>query len=139
MFHLLKSSRKEVIPMVLTNKVKSGFASAFIAGSAALSSGLTVHAEELDGVTNSVTNSVKDIVNVITPIAWAVVILVIVAWAVVILVIVIMGCVLLWGGDKAKEKVKSHITAIVIGCILIAGAATIASWWTGSLTENFGS
>lgn len=115
--------------MVLTNKIKSGLASAFVAGSAALSSGLTVHAEELDGVTNSVTNSVKDIVDVITPIAWAV----------VILVIVIMGCVLLWGGDKAKEKVKSHITAIVIGCILIAGAATIASWWTGSLTENFGS
>ena len=78
MFHFLKSSRKEVIPMVLTNKVKSGLASVFIAGSAALSSGLTVHAEELDGVTNSVTNSVKDIVNVITPIAWAVVILVIV-------------------------------------------------------------
>ena len=47
MFHLLKSSRKEVIPMVLTNKVKSGLASVFIAGSAALSSGLTVHAEEL--------------------------------------------------------------------------------------------
>ena len=79
--------------MVLTNKVKSGLASAFIAGSAALSSGLTVHAEELDGVTNSVTNSVKDIVNVITPIAWAV----------VILVIVIMGCVLLWGAVQSED------------------------------------
>ena len=129
MCRLIEFSVEEVNPMVLTNKIKSGLASAFVAGSAALSSGLTVHAEELDGVTNSVTNSVKDIVDVITPIAWAV----------VILVIVIMGCVLLWGGDKAKEKVKSHITAIVIGCILIAGAATIASWWTGSLTENFGS
>ena len=67
------------------------------------------------------------IVNVITP----------VAWSVVILVIVIIGCVLLWGGDKAKEKVKSHITAIVVGCILIAGATTIANWWTGTLTANF--
>ena len=84
-------------------------------------------AGDLKGVTNSVTSSIKDIVNVITP----------VAWSVVILVIVIIGCVLLWGGDKAKEKVKSHITAIVIGCILIAGATTIANWWTGTLTANF--
>ena len=129
MFHLLKSGQKEVIPMNQKSKITSGLASAFLAGSAALSGGMTVHAEELTGATNSVTNFVKDIVNVITPIAWAV----------VILVIVIMGCVLLWGGDKAKEKVKSHITAIVIGCILIAGATTIASWWTGSLTSNFGS
>ena len=124
-----KSKVKGVIEMKLTNRVKANLTAAYMAGCMALSAATTANAADLSGVTNSVTSSVKDIVNVITPIAWAV----------VILVIVSMGCVLTCGGDKAKEKVKSHITAVVIGCILVAGASTIASWWTGSLTSNFGS
>ncbi len=123
-----KFTVKGVIEMKLTNKIKANLTAAYMAGCMALSAATTANAADLSGVTNSVTSSVKDIVNVITPIAWAV----------VILVLVIMGCVLMWGGDKAKEKVKSHITAVVIGCILVAGASTIASWWTNSLTTNFG-
>ena len=112
----------------LTDKIKTNLITALVAGYSALTTGIKVNAAgDLKGVTNSVTSSIKDIVNVITP----------VAWSVVILVIVIIGCVLLWGGDKAKETVKSHITAIVVGCILIAGATTIANWWTGTLTSNF--
>ena len=114
--------------MKMTEQVKKTLISAFIAGYSAVITGMKVDAaNNLQGVTKSVNSSIQDIVNVITPIAWSV----------VILVIVIIGCVLLWGGDKAKEKVKSHITAIVVGCILIAGATTIANWWTGTLTSNF--
>ena len=114
--------------MKMTEQVKKTFISTFVAGYSAMITGMKVDAaNNLQGVTKSVNSSIQDIVNVITPIAWSV----------VILVIVIIGCVLLWGGDKAKEKVKSHITAIVVGCILIAGATTIANWWTGTLTANF--
>lgn len=118
----------------LSNKAKANITAAFVAGSTAVASALPANAaketsgSELDGVTTAVNSSITDIVNVITPIAWGI----------VILVLVIMGCVLMWGGDKAKEKVKSHIIAIVIGCILIAGATTIANWWKNSLTSNFG-
>lgn len=113
----------------IPNKVKANITAAFVAGSTAVASALPANAEsDLDGVTTAVNSSITDIVNVITPIAWGI----------VILVLVIMGCVLMWGGDKAKEKVKSHVIAIVIGCILIAGATTIANWWKNSLTSNFG-
>lgn len=113
----------------IPNKVKANITAAFVAGSTAVASALPANAEsDLDGVTTAVNSSITDIVNVITPIAWGI----------VILVLVIMGCVLMWGGDKAKEKVKAHIIAIVIGCILIAGATTIANWWKNSLTSNFG-
>ena len=114
---------------IIPNKVKANITAAFVAGSTAVASALPANAEsDLDGVTTAVNSSITDIVNVITPIAWGI----------VILVLVIMGCVLMWGGDKAKEKVKAHIIAIVIGCILIAGATTIANWWKNSLTSNFG-
>lgn len=132
MFNSFKNKnhhKKGVNTMKLTDKIKCGLMTAFAAGSAAMSGAMTAHAEgDLDGVTNSVNSSIRDIVNVITPIAWTA----------VILVIVIIGCILLWGGDKAKEKVKSHIVAIIIGCVLIAGASVIAQWWTSTLTSNFG-
>ncbi len=115
--------------MKLSDKIKQNLTAAYITGCTALSAGVTAHAEgELDGVTTSVTNSIQDIVNVITPIAWAL----------VVLVLIIMGCILIWGGDKAKAVIKAHITAVVIGCVLIAGAATLADWLVGSLTSNFG-
>ena len=116
--------------MKISKKFQSKLIAAYLSGMTAFATSLNTNAaSDLDAVTKSVNSSITDIVDVITPIAWAV----------VILVLVIMGCVLLWGGDKAKEKVQSHITAIVIGCVLIAGATTIANWWTSSLTSNFGS
>ena len=42
MCSLIEFSVEEVNPMVLTNKIKSGLASVFVAGGAALSSGLTI-------------------------------------------------------------------------------------------------
>ncbi len=60
-----------------------------------------------------------------------------IAYSLVALVIVIMGIVLIWGGDKAKEKVKSHVALIIIGCVLVAGGTAIAQWLTGSIKSGF--
>ena len=59
--------------MKLTTKGRANRTAAYMAGCMALSAATTANAADLSGVTNSVTSSVNDIVNVITPIAWAVV------------------------------------------------------------------
>ena len=62
--------------MKLTDKIKTNLITALVAGYSALTTGIKVNAAgDLKGVTNSVTSSIKDIVNVITPVAWSVVIM----------------------------------------------------------------
>lgn len=133
MFNSQKNdNRKEVKQMNRASKIKYGITSAFAAGSMAMYGGLNAFAEGegsgtgIAAIETPINNALKEVIGVVSG----------VGWTVIILMIVIVGFVLLMGGDKAKDKVKSHIVAIIIGGILIAGATVFATWWQSSLSSS---
>lgn len=121
--------------MKLVSKIKSGIASAMVAGSMAMTEALNVFAApddqaqaapDLSSVTSGISTAVKSVVDVVSTIAYIL----------VALVFVILGITLIWGGDKAKEKVKAHLVTIIIGTVIVALAATLAKWWISSIGGN---
>ena len=118
--------------MKLTKKIRRGAVSLAAALYTAYLTALTVFADNetatnsknLNAAQSAVKGSFTKVIHFVQPIAYGL----------VGLVIVVMGIILIWGGDKAKEKVKSHAALIIIGCILVAAGATIARVLTDTLS-----
>lgn len=132
MFNSHEYEVKEVKGLKLVSKLKKTAASTAAAISMAMATGLTVLAEDdnnaaapnLQTVTGGISTAVKSVIDVIST----------VAYILVVLMAVIIGLTLIFGGDKAKDKVKSHLVAIIIGTVVVVMAATIAKWWISTIS-----
>lgn len=133
MFNSHEYEAKEVKGLKLVSKLRKTAASTAAAISMAMATGLTVLADDdnnaaaapnLQTVTGGISTAVKSVIDVIST----------VAYILVVLMAVIIGLTLIFGGDKAKDKVKSHLVAIIIGTVVVVMAATIAKWWISTIS-----
>lgn len=70
---------------------------------------------------NNFANSLKNILDAITPIAWVL----------VAIALAINGVMIMVGGDEGRQKAKKALPFVAVGCIIFMGAVQIGKWVAG--------